>query len=173
MRPPSLQIQSVADAFNEQGWQHEFVEGREVITTAFDAHHTRVQLFAQTFTQINSLTIVGETAMPTDEEKIPYLLELLHRANKQMNLGGLEYDLDRQRVVFRITNIFEREKYDKDIISTMVHCTIAEVDRITPYCSVIQQTPEDLLADLSIERLLLREDLIPPVPGEEEDENYI
>ena len=168
MRPPSLQTQSVSDAFNQQDWQHEIIEGREVITTAFDAHHTRVQLFAQAFTQLNALSIVGETAMPMDEEKIPFLLELLHRANKQMNLGGLEYDLDRQRVVFRITNIFEREKYDADIISTMAHCTIAEVDRITPYCSIIQQTPNDLIDDLNIERLLLREDLIPPVPGDED-----
>lgn len=168
MRPPSLQIQSVSDAFNEQGWHHEFVEGRDVLTTAFDAHHTRVQLFGQAFTQLNALSIVGETSMPIDEAKIPYILELLHRANKQMNLGGLEYDLDRQRVIFRITNIFEKEKYDKDIVSTMVHCTIAEVDRITPYCSVIQQTAEDLLEDLSIERLLMREDLIPPVPGDED-----
>ncbi len=169
MRPKSLQIQSVAAVFNEQGWQHEFVEGQDVITTAFDAHHTRVQLFAQSFTQINSLTIVGETAMPVDEGKLYSILELLHRANKQMNLGGLEYDLDRQRVIFRITNIFEKEKYDKDIVSTMVHCTIAEVDRITPYCSVIQQTPDDLMDDLNIERLLLRDDLIPPVPGHEDD----
>jgi hypothetical protein len=168
MRPPSLQTQSVSDAFNEQGWQHEIIEGREVISTVFEAHHTRVQVFAQTFTQLNALSIVGETAMPMDEEKIPYLLELLHRANKQMNLGGLEYDLDRQRVVFRITNIFEREKFDADIISTMTHCTIAEVDRITPYCAIIQQTPEDLIDDLNIERLLLRQDLIPPMPGDED-----
>jgi hypothetical protein len=139
-----------------------------VISTVFEAHHTRVQVFAQTFTQLNALSIVGETAMPMDEDKIPYLLELLHRANKQMNLGGLEYDLDRQRVVFRITNIFEREKFDADIISTMTHCTIAEVDRITPYCAMIQQTPEDLIDDLNIERLLLRQDLIPPVPGDED-----
>ena len=168
MRPPSLQTQSVSDAFNQQDWQHEIIEGREVITTAFDAHHTRVQLFAQAFTQLNALSVVGETAMPMDELKLPYLLELLHRANKQMNLGGLEYDLDRQRVVFRITNIFEKEKYDADIISTMVHCTIAEVDRITPYCAIIQQTADDLIDDLNIERLLLREDLIPPVPDDED-----
>lgn len=168
MRPPSIQLTSVADAFNEQGWQHEIIEGREVLTTAFEAHHTRVQLFAQVFTQLNSLTVVGETAMPIDELRQPLLLELLHRANKQMNLGGLEYDLDRQRVVFRITNIFEREKFDKDIVSTMVHCSIAEVDRIIPFCSIIQQTAEDLLDDLSIERLLLRQDLLPPVPGDEE-----
>lgn len=169
MRPPSLQIKSVADAFNEQGWQHEFIEGRDVITTAFEAHHTRVQLFAQAFTQINSLTIVGETSLQSDDVKLPLILELLHRANKQMNLGGLEYDFDRERLIFRITNIFEKEKYDKDIVSTMVHCAIAEVDRITPYCAVVNQTPEDLLEDLSIERLLLRDDLIPPVPGHEED----
>ena len=45
---------------------------------------------------------------------------------------------------------------------------LAEVDRITPYAAVIQQTPEDLLDDLSVERLLLREDLIPPVPDDED-----
>ncbi|GAA5494175.1 hypothetical protein Rhal01_00333 [Rubritalea halochordaticola] len=168
MKPPSLQLTSVSDAFNEQGWHHEQVAGREVITTAFEAHHTRVHLFAQVFTQLNALSIVGETSMDIDELRQPLLLELLHRANKQMNLGGLEYDLDRRRVVFRITNIFEREKYDADIVSTMVHCTIAEVDRITPYCSVIAQTPDDLLDDLNIERLLLRQDLLPPVPGDEE-----
>ncbi len=168
MRPPSLQLQSVSDAFNQQGWHHEFVEGRNVITAAFEAHHTRVQLFAQVFTQLNALTVVGETSMPMDSHKLPYLLELLQRANKQMNLGGLEYDLDRQFVVFRITNIFEKEKFDADIISTMVHCAIAEIDRITPYCSIIQQTADDLIEDLNIERLLLRQDLIPPVPGEEE-----
>lgn len=168
MKPPSLQLTSVSDAFNEQGWHHEQVTGREVITTAFEAHHTRVHLFAQVFTQLNALSIVGETAMEIDELRQPLILELLHRANKQMNLGGLEYDLDRRRVVFRITNLFEREKFDADIISTMVHCTIAEVDRIVPYCSVVAQTPEDLLDDLSIERLLLRQDLLPPVPGDED-----
>ncbi|WP_018968787.1 YbjN domain-containing protein [Rubritalea marina] len=168
MRPPSIQLNSVVTAFNEQGWAHEIIEGQEVLSTAFEAHHTRVQLFAQVFNQLNSLTIVGETAMPIDELRQPLLLELLHRANKQMNLGGLEYDLDRQRLVFRITNIFEREKFDKDIVSTMVHCTIAEVDRITPFCTIVQQTAEDLLDDLSIERLLMRQDLLPPVPGDEE-----
>lgn len=168
MKPPSLQLQSVAATFNDQGWAHEIVEGREVIQTAFETHHTRVQLFAQVFTQLNSLTIVGETAMDVDDAREPLLLELLHRANKQMNLGGLEYDLDRRRIVFRITNIFEKEKYDADIVSTMVHCTIAETDRITPYAAVIAQTAEDLLDDLSIERLLLRQDLLPPVPDNDE-----
>jgi hypothetical protein len=52
----------------------------------------------------------------------------------------------------------------------MVHCAIAELDRIVPYASTVRSTPADLIADLDLQRLLEREDLIPPVPGEEEEE---
>jgi hypothetical protein len=55
----------------------------------------------------------------------------------------------------------------------MVHCTIAELDRIIPLVGVINRTSNDLLDDLSIPLLLEREDLLPPVPegveGEEEE----
>ena len=99
----------------------------------------------------------------------PTSSELLARANKQLTLGGFEFDLDRNRLVFRITNLFEKEKYDADIVTSMVHCAIAELDRITPYASIVAQTPDDLLDDLDLERLLMREDVIPPVPGDEDD----
>jgi len=54
----------------------------------------------------------------------------------------------------------------------MVHCTIAELDRIVPLAGVINRTSEDLLDDLSVPLLLEREDLLPPVPegGDEEEE---
>ncbi|HVJ46705.1 MAG TPA: hypothetical protein VM511_09995, partial [Luteolibacter sp.] len=69
-----------------------------------------------------------------------------------------------------ITNLFERERYDSDIISSMVHCAIAELDRMVPYAAVVKGTRAELLPDLDLGRLLLREDLIPPVPGYEEEE---
>jgi len=75
-------------------------------------------------------------------------------------------------LVFRITNLFEREKYDPDIVASMVHCAIAELDRLTPYVSLVKNTAVDLLPDMDLERLLAREDVIPPVPeydGEEEE----
>jgi len=97
-------------------------------------------------------------------------MELFMRANKQLNLGNLEYDIDRQRLVFRVSNVFEKEIYDKDIVSSMVHTAIAEVDRFIPYLSTVLKTKEELLPDLSIERLLMREDFIPPVPEAEEEE---
>jgi hypothetical protein len=98
------------------------------------------------------------------------VLELLARANKPLTLGGFEYDIDRGMLVFRVTNLFERERYDSDIISSMVHCAIAELDRIVPYVAIVRSTAEDLLPDLDIKRLLMREDVIPPVPGDEEEE---
>jgi hypothetical protein len=97
-------------------------------------------------------------------------LELLARANKPLTLGGFEYDIDRGMLVFRVTNLFERERYDSDIISSMVHCAIAELDRIVPYVAIVRSTAEDLLPDLDLKRLLMREDVIPPVPGDEEEE---
>lgn len=169
MRPPSLQIISVEDAFGRNGWHCESVEGKDVLRAVFSGHHTRIELIAQAYPPMNALAIIGETAIPLDEEHQPAVLELLARANKNLNLGGFEFDLDRNRLVFRITNLFDREKYDADIITSMVHCTVAELDRLAPYALTVLRTPEDLLDDLDIQRLLMREDLIPPVPGDDDD----
>ncbi len=105
--------------------------------------------------------------MRMGETSVFYLLELLNRANKQLNLGGFEFDMERHQLTFRITNLFERERYDADIVTSMVHCAIAELDRITPYAAIVQRTPDDLLDDLDLEHLLQRDDLLPPLPEEE------
>lgn len=170
MRPHSRQILSVEECFGLNGWHCELVESRDVLRAGFDAHHTRVSLIAQAYPQLNALAVVSETSLSLDEDHLPAVLELLARANKQLTLGGFEYDLDREFLVFRITNLFERERYDPDIISSMVHCAIAELDRMVPYAAVVKGTRADLLEDLDLGRLLLREDLIPPVPGYEEEE---
>lgn len=163
----------MVDAFGQQGWHCDQVEGREVVQTAFEAHHTQINLTAQVFPQLNALAVVAETPMVFDPRRLPLALELLNRANKQLTLGGFEYDLDRQLLVFRITNIFEREKFDADIISSLVHCAIAELDRLTPLATILKRTADDLLDDLSLPLLLEREDLLPPTPdlgeGEEEE----
>ena len=169
MRPPSLQIQSVEEAFGRNGWHCEPVEGRDVLRSVFSGHHTRIELIAQAYTPMNALAVIGEMELPLDEEHLQSGLELLARANKFLNLGGFEYDLDRSRLVFRITNLFDREKYDADIVTSMVHCTVAELDRLAPYATTVARTPADLLDDLDLQLLLMREDLIPPVPGDEDE----
>ncbi|MGJ8633391.1 MAG: YbjN domain-containing protein [Luteolibacter sp.] len=170
MRPHSRQILSVDETFGKNGWHGELVEGREVIRAGFEAHHTRVDLTVQAFPELNALSVVGESPMFVAEPQMPALLELLMRGNKQLTLGSFEYDLDREMLVFRLTNLFERDKYDADIVVSMVHCAIAELDRIVPYASIVRGTAADLIGDLDLVRLLEREDVIPPVPGQEEEE---
>lgn len=170
MRPHSRQILSVEEVFGKNGWHTELVEGRDVLRAGFEAHHTRVDLVVQAFPELNALSVVSESPMFVAEPQMPALLELLMRANKPLTLGGFEYDMDREMLVFRVTNLFEREKFDADIVSSMVHCAIAELDRIVPYAAIVRGTPADLIGDLDLERLLQREDVIPPVPGEEEEE---
>lgn len=170
--PPSLQFNSVIEAFGRNGWHHDVIEGREVLQTQFEAHHTRIHVLAQAFTNINALAIVGETPMAPPASHLSSFLELIMRANKQLTIGGFEYDFDRQLLVFRNTNLFDREKYDADIITSMVHSIIAELDRMAPLANVLLQTRGDLLEDLSIEMLLLREDLLPPVPDEDGDYDF-
>ncbi|HCQ39473.1 MAG: YbjN domain-containing protein [Roseibacillus sp.] len=164
--PPSLQLQSVAQAFGQQGWHCEPVEGREVLEAHFEAHHTHIQLHAQAFAQLNALSIVAECPLSSEPTHLAATLELMMRANKQLTLGSFEFDIDRQQLVFRITNLFDRERFDADIVSSMVHCAIAELDRIVPLLGVLMKTPADLLEDLSLPLLLEREDLLPPVPEE-------
>ncbi|MCH2064059.1 MAG: YbjN domain-containing protein [Roseibacillus sp.] len=166
--PPSLQLQSVAQAFGQQGWHCETVEGREVLEAHFEAHHTHIHLHAQAFPELNALSIVAECPLAPEPTHLAPAAELLMRANKQLTLGSFELDFDRQQLVFRITNLFDRERFDADIVSSMVHCAIAELDRIVPLLGTLLNTPADLLADLSLPLLLEREDLLPPVPGESE-----
>lgn len=173
MRPPSRQLLSVEETFGVNGWHCELVEGREVLRSGFEGHHTRIDLIAQVHPQLNALTVVTETPMPLTGPSRPSVFEMLMYANKPLTLGSFEYDIERKMLVFRITNLFERERYDADIIASMVHCAIAELDRLVPYVATICQTAPDLLADLDLERLLEREDLLPTVPeGELEEEEY-
>lgn len=167
MRPPSIQLQSVEEAFGRNGWHCEPVAGREVLRALFEGHHTRVELHAQAFPQINALAVVAEAPLPADEARLGRLLELLARANKRLTLGGFEYDLDRRRLVFRVTNLFERERYDADIVSSLVHCAVAELDRILPCATIVRRAAEEELDELDLEELLERDDLLPPLPEDD------
>jgi hypothetical protein len=50
----------------------------------------------------------------------------------------------------------------------MVHCAVAELDRITPLAVIIARTPADELDDLEPAALLEREDLMPPLPDDDQ-----
>lgn len=154
--PPSPQFASVQRTFARNGWHCEPVTGRDVLRAGFEAYHTRLDLIAQAFPDLNALSVVTETPLPLHRPHRAALLELLARANKRLTLGGFEYDLDRQQLVFRVTNVFERAEFDADIVTGMVHCAIAEMDRLTPCTALLRDTPATELATLDTAALLER-----------------
>lgn len=170
MKASSLQFESIADAFGAQGWHSETIPNRNVVQARFEGYHTSVHVQAQAFIELKAISIVGEAPCPMPRTHFTALFELLMHTNKQLTIGSFEFDIDRNLLVFRVSNIFDRERYDAEIIVSLVHSAIAEVDRLTPYIGVLRNTSAELLKDLSIERLLMREDLIPPVPETDQDD---
>ena len=73
MVAPSIQFNSVIEAFGQNGWHHDLVEGREVLQTQFEAHHTRIHVLAQAFTNLNALAIVGETPLAPPQSHLSRL----------------------------------------------------------------------------------------------------
>lgn len=170
MKVHSRQILSVHDVYGEYGWHGELIEGADVIRSVFEAHHTQVEVISQAYVPLNALAVTSECPAEIPLSHRGTVFELFMQANKQLNLGNYEYDVDRKMLVFRITNVFDKEAYDKEIVSSMVHTAIAELDRFLPYLMTVIKTRPELLDDLSVERLLMREDFIPPVPEGEEEE---
>lgn len=166
MPSDSEQFLSVQRAFADQGWRFETIAGREVLRAGFEAHHTRIDIFAQAHPPINALSVVAETPLALPRTHRPPLLELLARANKALTLGGFEYDPDRQILVFRISNLFERNIFATAIVAAMVRCAIAEMDRLTPCAAIVRDTPTESLGMLDPTALLGRDDLLPPLPAE-------
>ena len=74
MRPHSRQILVVEETFGRNGWHCELVEGRDVLRAGFEAHHTRVDLIAQAFPELNALSIVSEVPMELGAGHLPTVL---------------------------------------------------------------------------------------------------
>lgn len=153
-------IQSV---FTQAGWQGIEVEGQEVLETAFEAHHTRIALHIQAFAEINAISVVAESANPVSAPKKHILAELLMRTNETLSFGNFEMVWEQGLALFRTTNLFSPEAIEANIIHSMVHSAVAEMDRLTPFLAILEGTPEAEISQLDVAKLLRREDVIPPV----------
>ena len=161
-------FKALQETFSRAGWQCRPVEGEgfEVVEAEFEAHHTKVCLHAQVFTDLNTISVVAEAPL-RDPSPSPALLgrlaELLMRANKELSLGAFEMDWDEAKVLFRLSNIFATGHYEGEIIGSLVHTTVVEMDRITPCVAIVEKTPAAELGRLDLAALLSREDLLPAV----------
>ncbi|TLD69628.1 hypothetical protein FEM03_16860 [Phragmitibacter flavus] len=164
---PSLHA-AVLNAFKQQGWACTEVPGMTVVESQFEAYHSKIALHLQSYDEPQILSIVANVSLTVPHTHKSRTAELLMRVNRELNLGSFEIDWDRGAVMFRQSQVFANHQFEPSIIISLVHNALAEVDRITPYIGILCKTVPSLLPMLSIPDLLLREDLLPPVPVETE-----
>lgn len=169
--PHSELFSTILTAFQSAGWSYAEVEGREVLRAGFEAHHARVELHVQAFSQMAAVSVVAESAEATnDPAKRERLAELAMRVNQTLTIGNFELNWDDGRMFFRCTNLFTDARGDAEIIQGMVHNTVGEMDRMAPLVAILHRTEGPDLAVLSIEALLEKDDLLPEVPVPKTDD---
>ena len=159
-------LDSIRRAFTQRGWHCDLVPGREVVEASFEAHHTRVRVHAQAFPDIKAVSVVGYATADVPAARAGLIAEALMRLNQQLTLGNFEMDYDAGRVFFRITNVFLSEAGDASIIASLVHAAVAEIDRLTPFLTLLLRMEAAELARLNLRLFLQREDLLPPVEAD-------
>ena len=154
-------FQDVLEAFSVQGWAYREVEGREVVESAFEAHHGKVSLHVQAYSPAGLVSVVAQCSVLVPPSHRAVAAQLLMRANESLNLGALELLWDRGEVVFRVGNLFAAPRGDAKVIAALVHAAIAEIDRITPCVAEVCRQPAHSLGPREIAALLAREDWLP------------
>lgn len=154
----------VQSAFQKMNWQWRLVEGQEVVEADFDMHHTKVRIHVQAFPPVNAVSVVATAANRAPESRFGLVAELIMRTNHDLTIGAFELDYDTGMIMFRATNIFPPQQVDERIIASLVHSALAEMDRITPFLTLLLRMTPAELAKLNLKLFLQREDLLPPVP---------
>jgi hypothetical protein len=167
-RPASVSplFSAVEETFSRMGWRCRRVEGREVLEADFEVYHTRTRVHVQVFAPLGAVSVVGTLGQKVPDSRSGTVSEMLMRTNKELTIGNFELDYDTGTVLFRATNIFPPDRVDGNIIASLVHSTLAEVDRLTPFLTILLRMTQAELSALNMKTFLMREDLLPPVPDE-------
>ncbi len=134
-----------------------------MVEAAFEAHHTRVRLHVQAHPEINAAEVVGYLPHQIPTARLGLIAEALMRLNHTMTIGNFEMDVDAGQVFFRAANLFPVDRVEAGIIAGLVHSAVAEVDRLTPFLTLLLRMGPEELSKLNLKLFLQREDLLPPV----------
>lgn len=164
---------TVLTAFKNKGWACHEVPKMDVVEASFEAYHTKVPLHVQSYGEMHIICVVANASITVPDSHKNRAAELLMRVNRDLNLGSFEMDWDSGTVVFRQGHVFSKHRYDEAIIINLVHNAIAEMDRLTPYLGELCKATPALLKVMDLRQLLRREDLLPVVPVDDDEEDPV
>ena len=159
---------AVLNTFKRMNWAYRKVADREVVEADFEAHHGKMHIHVQSFGEAHIASIVATSSAIVPTSHRARAVELIMRVNKDLNIGNFEIEWESGVVMFRQGNVFPRHRYDEEVLAGLIHTAVAEMDRLTPFLGELCSTAKEMLPLLNIPDLLSREDLLPPVPEEEE-----
>ena len=157
-------LTAVEQTFSRMGWECRRVPGHAVVEADFELHHTRTRLHVQVFPPLNAVSVVAQGSNVVPDSRAGLVSEMLMRTNRELTVGNFELDYDTGTVLFRATNLFGSGPVPGEIIASLVHSALAEMDRITPFLTLILRMESQELGTLNLKLFLQREDLLPPVP---------
>ncbi len=165
-------FKAIQASFEAKQWAFGVIPDREVLEASFEAHHTRVRVHVQAFAPIQAVHVVATSPFTFESFHLLKLSELLMRTSQTLTVGNFEMVWDQRQVLFRATNLFDETAaaFPHKIIHAMVHAAVAEMDRLTPLLAEVHKNDSASVLLLDIPRLMQREDWLPPVSIEEEEE---
>ena len=146
----------IKEAFNSASWEFREIPDKRVIEAEFEAHHAKVPLHAQSFEELMAISVVSRLSFSILPKSMRSALDALMRTNITLNLGNFEANPVNGEVYFRITNVFPDYNFNPGIVTSLVRVAIVEMDRVTPFLSELNKTPNQPIA-----QLLERKDLLP------------
>lgn len=160
----AILLDQVKATFDAAGWEYVPVEGRDVVTAAFEAHHTKVSLYVQAFEEMGAVSVVAEASLAATAPAMAKVGETLMRVNQQLTVGNFEMDWDRGMIFFRVTNLFgNADAATPELLGSLVRAGVVEMDRMTPYLAEIGRVAPEEIDTLDVPALLARKDLLPDI----------
>lgn len=153
-------LNAAKKAFKLLDLEYTTKEENNVIETSIQTDITKIHLHLQAFEDIHAVNLISENIVTYKPDRFDLIFELLMRANQTITFGSYESDPDQFIIYFKQSNIFPilevTEIFSdkiRDIISSLVHSNICEMERITPIIKIINDTDYVELRKLKIAEL--------------------
>ncbi len=156
----SPQTISVFKFYEELGLQPSLIGDGDTIYMQVPVHEFDIDLVTQIDPKTNLLVCALIVPLDVKETHMDAVLELMMRANLEVNFGCYEYDYDRKQLIFRLTNIFVNTEFEKDILSSILNTSFTSLDEFCVCLVRVMQTPDHLIGGLSIRFLLEKSDFL-------------
>ena len=125
-------LDMVREWLRQQGWNPEFLEGRDMYRCQLSAKNGDISLYVRILNETQTLLCYGVPIIHVLEEFRDVAAEFVARANWGMLVGGFELDLDEGEIRFKSSLGFADTSLNPALIRNAVLPCLHTLDRYIP-----------------------------------------